>query len=150
MKPERLSPVDGPDDIQKSDSSSEMWDLTAGMCADIAAVGRAHHIPVLFMLIPALFGVDRGLPAQLQSGYGLDTTKIDQHQPARLMLRAMLAPGLSTVAVEPSFDSAAATGAQFYGHVDHHLSPAGHRLLERIVEPYAPAALTGAGTQEAR
>lgn len=145
-----LTPMSVPPGIERRDATSPMWDVTAQVCQDIARLAGAHHTPVLFVLIPAPFAVEPQLAKEVRTAFGIDSAKVDPSQPSRLMLKALRARGLTALAVEPTFDSAAAAGAQLYGHVDRHLSPAGHQLLDRLAMPEAASMLAAAHPSSVR
>lgn len=144
-----LSAMDIPVGILRRDASSPMWNVTAHVCANIATLAAQHGARTIFALIPPEYAVVPTEAAQIRDGFGIDSSSVDGNQPNRLLLRALRALHLTAVPAEPAFDSAAVKGVQIYGTVDRHLTPDGHRLLERVVEPVAANALAS-GARDAR
>lgn len=126
-----------PDEFRKSEAASPRWDVTSGMLADIAALAARRRIPTLFVLIPAPFQVEAGVFARFLRGFGVDSAQVDLDQPSRLVGERLRARGLPVIDALADFRAAEATGQQLYGNVDRHLSPRGHEVLARIVEPRA-------------
>jgi len=67
---------------------------------------------------------------------------VDLEQPERLLTDAMGPYHLDLVDVLAAFRGAASSGNRLYGTVDPHLSPEGHELLARLVEPVVAARLS--------
>jgi hypothetical protein len=124
-----------PDEFRRSAASSTRWDVTSGMLADIATLAARHRTPTLFVLIPAPFQVERGVFNQFVRGFNVDSSEVDLDQPSRLVGERLRAHGLTVIDVLPAFRAADSSGGKLYGRVDRHLTPAGHELLARLVEP---------------
>jgi hypothetical protein len=131
-----------PSELRRSQASSPRWSLTAGICAEIAQAARAGGVPSLFVLIPSPFEVDSVALAAFMSGFHVDPATVDVEQPTRLMDGALRARGLATLTMLSDFRSLVQHGTALYGTVDRHLTAAGNRELERLVEP-AVASLLG-------
>jgi hypothetical protein len=132
-----------PEELRRSQAASPRWDITADLCRDIAVSARAHGVPTLFVLIPTPFALDSATFDQARRGFGLRPEDVDLDQPTKKMAAALGARGLDFLDVLPGFRAAAARGSALYGHVDRHLTPAGHVLLTQLVTPALAAALTG-------
>ena len=133
-----------PDDLLRREASSPRWMVTAQILRDIRDLARAHKTPALFALIPASFQVDTGAFQRALRGYKLDATAVDPDQPERLLSDAMRAYGLDVIDLLPDFRRAEREGSRLYGTVDPHLSPQGHELLERLLEPAVAGRLSRA------
>jgi hypothetical protein len=133
-----------PDDLLRREASSPRWMVTAQILRDIRDLARAHNTPTLFALVPASFQVDTAAFHRALLGYKLDPAAVDVNQPERLLSDAMRAYGLDAIDVLPEFRRAAREGARLYGTVDPHLSPEGHDVLERLLEPAVTARLSHA------
>jgi GDSL-like Lipase/Acylhydrolase family len=133
-----------PDDLLRREASSPRWTVTAQILRDIRDLARAHKTPTLFALIPASFQVDTGAFQRALRGYKLDPTAVDLDQPERLLGDAMRGYGLDVIDLLPDFRRADRDGTRLYGTVDPHLSPDGHEVLERLLEPLVAARLSHA------
>ena len=94
------------------------------------------------MLIPAAFQVDTAAFYPALKGFKIDPAAVDLDQPDRLLTSAMRAHALDVVDVLSDFRQAVRSGTRLYGSVDPHLSPEGHELLERLIEPTVSARLS--------
>ena len=103
----------------------------------------------MFVLIPAPYQVDGAEFHRSLRGFRLDSTAVDLDQPDRLLTAAMRAHRVDVYDVLPDFRQAARTGSRLYGKVDRHPSPAGHDLLERVLEPLVIARLGAAARHAA-
>jgi len=124
-----------PDDMEQRSAASPRWDVTSGLLADIATLAARRHTPTLFVLIPAPFQVDTATFTQFRRGFGVDSSTVDLDQPNRMIGQRLEARHLNVIDVLAPFRAAAEDGARLYGKVDRHLSPRGHQLLARLVEP---------------
>jgi lysophospholipase L1-like esterase len=125
-----------PEEFRTRDAGSARWHVTTGICADLAALGAAHAIPVLFVLIPAPFQVEAAIFDEYVRGLGVDPDSVDVEQPTRIMRDSLAARGLEVLDLLPAFRAATADGASLYGRVDRHLSPAGHTRLADLLSPW--------------
>jgi hypothetical protein len=124
-----------PAELMRREAGSPRWVVTANICRDIAEVARQHGLPTLFVLLPTPFQVDREEFWRFVRGFGIDPATVDLEQPNRLVAAELRARGLRFVDVLPAFRDAHRAGRRLYGRVDRHLSPAGHELLARVLEP---------------
>lgn len=124
-----------PDELRKTTANTPRWDVTAGALADIAVAGQRRHIPTLFVLIPAPFQVDTATFTEFLQAFGVDATTVDLDQPERLIGDRLRARHLDVIDVLTPFRAANEGAPPLYGHVDRHLSPRGHQVLARLVEP---------------
>jgi hypothetical protein len=130
-----------PDDLLRREASSPRWAVTAQICRDIRDLASVHGVPSVFFLIPAPYQVDTAAFYRALKGFRIDQTAVDLEQPERLLSSAMAVYRLDVVDVLPDFRRAERSGSHLYGSVDPHLSPEGHDVLERLVEPVVQARL---------
>jgi len=130
-----LSPDYFPEEFTRREATSSRWDLTADICRDIAALASQQGIPTLFVLLPAPFQVDSDTFQQFLRGFGIDSATVDLDQPTRLMRQRLEVRHLGVLDALPAFRAAARAGTRLFGRVDRHLSPAGHAVLDSLVEP---------------
>ena len=130
-----LTAEEFPVGLLRQEAASPRWSVTADILSDIRDVARAHSVPTLFVLMPALYQVDTDEFHRSLRGFQIDSGAVDLDQPNRLLAAAMRAHHLEVLDVLPAFRQAQQAGRRLYGRVDRHLSPAGHELLARLVEP---------------
>jgi hypothetical protein len=140
-----LAATDPPTVVQRSMASAPMWDVTTRICVDIAAAGAAHHVPVVFAIIPASYQVDSAAFAYYVRGFKLDPAKLDADQPQRILDQSLISRGLTVVDVLPTFRARQRLGKPLYGHVDRHLSPLGHEILASQIKQPLQLALQSRG-----
>jgi len=141
----RLTAEYFPEDLLRRETTSPGWGVTAQIFRDIRDLALAHKVPTIFFLIPAPFQVDTAAFYRALKGFQIDAAAVDLDQPERLLTDAMRAYGLDVVDVLPEFRAAERSGSRLYGTVDPHLSPEGHQLLERLLEPAVAARLPHPG-----
>ena len=132
-------------EFMRSTADTPRWDVTAGICADIAAAAAQHGAPALFVLVPASFQVERSTFYEYLQGFNIDSSLVDVDQPNRLLADRLRARGLLVVDALPAFRAATADGTKLFGSVDRHLSPAGHELLASVVVPSIVRAMDSVG-----
>ena len=130
-----LTAEEFPVGLLREEAGSPRWSVTADILSDIRDVARAHSVPTLFVLIPAPYQVDSAEFHRSLRGFQIDSGAVDLDQPNRLLATAMRGHHLEVLDVLPEFREAQQAGSRLYGRVDRHLSPAGHDLLARLVEP---------------
>jgi len=133
-----------PSEFLRSDSTSSGWHVTTEICEAMASTAHRYRVPVVFVLVPTPFQTHRAVFGSYARAFKIDPASVDLDQPTRLMGDSLRAHGLLTLNALPGFRAAADSGAQLYGHVDPHLSPAGHDILERLVEPTVAGILRAA------
>jgi hypothetical protein len=127
-----------PLEYRREQATSPRWHNTAAIARDIRTVARGSRTPVLFVLIPERFQVYPDDFHRYLRGFGIDSTTVDVEQPSRLLNDAFRAESLVVIDALASMRAAAsATPERFYGRVDQHLSPAGHRALANVLVPEA-------------
>src|SRR5262245_38387386 len=139
-----LREIDLPPYFRRGDEASPRWEVTAGICRDIADEAGKRGAPTLFLLIPADFQVHTDEFFDYVQGAGIDAQAYDLDQPARLLGEALRAQGLDVVDLVPALRAAHGRGIRSFGKADRHLSPAGHDVIERAIEPLVLGALQGA------
>jgi lysophospholipase L1-like esterase len=136
-----LAEWDFPDEFRRSKAAGPQWDITADLCAQIAALGESEHAKVLFVVIPQYAQMHpEAVPAYARS-FGIDPADADVDQASRLLIAAMAAKGLNLVDALPALRAANHPDHPVFGEVDHHLSAAGHRVVAELVAPLLQAAL---------
>jgi hypothetical protein len=147
-----LTTIEVPAELRRSEAGSPRWGVTADILADIDSLGKAHGIPTVFALIPAIEQVEPAVLKDRLKSFGIDSATLDLDQPERLMTHELELRHLSYVSLLPALRSAQARGVTLYGRVDMHPSADGHRvmwdgiapLLARgLGAPYQPAPATG-------
>jgi hypothetical protein len=122
--------------FRRSEASSPYWNVTANVCSEIAALGDLHGIETLFVVIPTFIQVDPRKREEFLRGFRVAPDEVDFEQPNRLLGDALLDHELTVLDALATFREARATGTQLFGRVDPHLTPDGHDLLERFIEPH--------------
>jgi hypothetical protein len=122
------------------------WDVTAGICADLAAFARERGAAVLFMVVPQFIQMDPEAMARYAHALEIDLATVDLDQPNRRLTAAMTARGLDVIDLLDSLRSAHGRGPSMYGRVDRHFSPAGHLATAREVEPWLGRVLGATST----
>ena len=130
-----LTAEEFPVGLLRQEAASPRWSVTADILSDIRNVARAHGVSTLFVLIPAPYQVDSAEFHRSLRGFQIDSGAVDLDQPNRLLAAAMRGHHLEVLDVLRAFREAQQAGGRLYGRVDRHLSPAGHELLARLVEP---------------
>lgn len=129
------------DVFRLSELSAEGWGLTADICEEIARLAEAHDVPTLFVFLPASYQVAPDVFHQYVRGFGIDTATVDLDQPNRILGQAFQKRGLVVIDVLSDFRDAYQNGTGLYGRIDRHFSPAGHDLVEQLIEPAIAAYL---------
>jgi hypothetical protein len=138
----RLTATDFPAVLLRSEATSPRWEVTAEICRDIAALGARQGAPTLFFLVPTPYQVDRHAFEEFLREFDVDSTKLDLDQPNRLLFEVLERDSPRVLDALSAFRSAQRAGIRLYGSVDRHLSPGGHDVLERFIEPTIAALLT--------
>ena len=129
-----LSPVFIPPALLRASAAGPEWADTAQICAGLAA--DAGSVPVLFVLLPAIYQVDRALFERHVQLLGVDPDAVDLDQPSRLLLPQLRARELTALDATPALRAAWQAGARdLYGRVDTHFEPEGHRVVAELLEP---------------
>jgi len=130
-----LAEWDFPEDIRRSRAESSRWDVSAHICERIAAMADSNGVHAEFVLIPQYAQMQPDAIDAYARSFGVDPADVDVDQPNRLLLAAMRARGLDVIdALEP-LRAAFRGGTSVFGHVDHHLSADGHRVVAGLVAP---------------
>ncbi len=120
---------------------AERWELTADIGKEIARLAEAHDVPTLFVFLPASYQVAPDVFHQYMRGFGIDSATVDLDQPNRLLGQAFQNRGLVVIDVLSDLRKAYQNGLRPYGRIDRHFSPAGHDLVEQLIEPTIAAYL---------
>lgn len=135
-----------PVDLLRREAGSPRWSVTAQICRDIRDAAATHRTPTVFVLIPAPYQVDTADFAEALGEFKIAPAAVDLEQPDRLLVEAMRPYRLTVFDALPELRRREEAGARLYGSVDRHLSPAGHDVLERLVEPVVTPYLSRSGT----
>ena len=130
-----------PVELLRSEDRSPRWSVTADICQDIAEEGRRRGVPTVFVLIPTSLQIDRDEFWRFARGFRIDPETVDLEQPNRRLALELTTRGLRIIDALPAFRDEHRAGQQLYGRVDRHLAPAGHEVLERLLEPIVAAYL---------
>lgn len=137
-----------PDEFRRSEATAARWDVTAELCADIAAEAARHNVPLLFVLIPTPWQVETGVWRQYLASFQIDSAAVDLDQPNRLLTERLRARGILVHDPLDQLRARAAAGEKLYGSVDRHFTPAGHAALEAYVLPLMRERLREAQTRQ--
>ena len=140
-----LTAEEFPIDLLRREAGSPRWSVTGEICRDIRESAAAHGVPVLFVLVPAPYQVDSVDFSQALREFKIDPGAVDLDQPDHLLAEAMRPYRLTLLDALPEFRRGAKAGGRLYGSVDRHLSPEGHDVLERLLEPVVAAAISKPG-----
>lgn len=121
-----------PEELRRDRADDPAWDLTARILAELDDVSRSRGVPALFALAPSDYQVDPELLRRHARALGVDPSLLDAEQPNHLLGSRLRERGLRTVDLLPAL-RAADEGAELYGEVDPHFSPAGHRAMWRAL-----------------
>lgn len=99
------------------------------LLGEIAAVGRAHRLPVIFVRIPSKLETDPAAWQRLQHQLGFDPAAYDLETASRLLAGFSAATGTVIEDPLPEFRAATADGERLYFLHDGHLNATGHRVL---------------------
>jgi hypothetical protein len=131
----KLSGAELPLEIRRSTAAKPWWSITAMLCDSIAQAAAAHGAAALFVLVPDATQVYPDMLQQYLKGTGVDSSAVDIDQPSRLFSAYLRFHHLNVIDATPALKAASKNGQPLYGKVDTHLTPAGHDVLERVVEP---------------
>lgn len=131
----KLTGTDLPQEIRRSAAAKPWWNITAMLCDSIAQAATAHGAAALFVLLPDATQVYPDMLRRYLQGMGVDSTAVDIDQPSRLFSAYLRFHHLDVIDATPALQAASKNGQPLYGRLDTHLTPAGHDVLERVVEP---------------
>lgn len=139
-----LSAVYFPGTLLRSKADAPMWANTVSICADMAALARAHRMPIMFLLLPDVVQVQRSTLVDEAASFGIDPANVDVDQPNRRLGALMAEQGLTVLDATDTLRAVERAGERLYGKVDSHFSPAGHVVAGAYLEPTVLAALKAA------
>lgn len=125
-----------PSVLLREQATSPAWDVTATICADLATVAREQGVAVRFVVIPQYLQLDSALTATYARAVGVDPDLVDSDQPNTRLVAALATKGLEVIDALPALRAAHRSGVNPYGRFDRHLSPEGHAVVARLVEPW--------------
>jgi len=115
-------------------ADSPDWETTGTILKEIAVEFGRYNIPVIFVLLPAIYQVQPETFLEYAAGFGIDPSTIDLDQPNRILSRALEKAGLMSVDTTPVLKEAAARGEVLYGAVDPHFTARGHRIVAELLQ----------------
>lgn len=116
--------------LRKRAQSSERWDITAGICSNIADLASEYGSRTVFVIIPSQFQVYERRFREAIAGFDVDPEEVvDLEVPNRRLSEELREKGLRVIDLLPTLQRRAEQGVQVYGSVDAHLSPSGHRIV---------------------
>ncbi len=131
-----LSPLYIPPGVMLDAADEPIWTVTANIAADIDRAAAEQGVPILFVLIPADYQIDRELFDKHVELYGIDPAQVDLDQPSRLLMAEFETRDLNVVDLTPVLLEAYADGeTELYGRIDVHLAPDGHRVVAEYLAP---------------
>lgn len=157
-----LSPYYFPRVMKSSMAKSPDWALTVEILKSIEQEARMHETPVVFVLLPASYQVDKKAFDWYVNSFEIDPEKVDIDQPSRILATSLKRSSLAVFDTMPSLRKAQDEGnLPLYGKVDPHFSPDGHRVVAQylapLVRPYLEpggqahqVTLTGSESSETR
>lgn len=135
-----------PAELTPSPAIDAAWQSTADTLAEIVALGGAHGVPVLVVVLPSHYQVVPEALALYTMGFDLDAHSLDPRLPNRLLDAALRERGVAFVDALPALEAAQRAGTAVYGSVDTHLNARGHEVVfEAIREPLLRAIAGGDG-----
>ena len=115
-------------------AESAMWSVTADILESIDAQAAAHGIPVVFVLLPAVYQVDEKQFHDYIKYFEIDPSNVDLNQPNRLLMAEMEKRGLVVIDTTPALRAALAVGHnELYGRVDRHFGPDAHAVVAEVL-----------------
>lgn len=119
-----------------SEAESPRWEITGGLCADIAATAKAYGVETLFVLLPGAYHVDPEMGLGYARAVGLGPDEVDLQQTSRLLGAELTRRDLRWIDLTAPLSELRAAGIETHGRVDTHLSPEGHAAVARqLLEP---------------
>jgi hypothetical protein len=115
--------------------NSQAWMTTAAICRDIDSVFEAHDVPVLFVLLPAVYQVNEEIFYEHVTAFNIDIDSVDLEQPNKLLAQAFAANSLELIDPLPYIRERSADGFSLYGSVDRHFSARGHQATGEYLLP---------------
>jgi hypothetical protein len=123
-----LSAIYFPEEFLASEADSFRWDLTEEILGNVAAEAQARNVPLVFVMLPTHFQVERGRLEQHLRVHGLDPAEVRIDQPNEILGERLRRRGLTVLDPLPDLRAAYEDGERLYGGVDPHFSAAGHRV----------------------
>jgi lysophospholipase L1-like esterase len=125
-----------PEHLLRTNASDQRWEITGQILAAMRDEAKQRNLPIMFVLLPSTFQVDPAYLEWARQAFGITSEEIDIEQPSRLLTAIGQQQQLDMVDLQPAFRKAHDEGAVLFGTVDSHLSPAGHELVLRTIEPH--------------
>jgi len=138
-----------PSTLVRSQAKSGLWDVTAGIAADIAAVAEEHNVQIIFAILPADYQVDEQLGESFAKGFSLDASLIDLDQSNRFLVEKMQEKDLLVLDTTGDLRQAFLDGQNPYAALDRHLSVSGHRVVLNKIFPLVDSMLNDQIDKEA-
>jgi hypothetical protein len=138
-----------PNTLVRSHAESGLWDVTAGIASDIAAVAGENRVPVMFVILPADYQIDEKLGENFARGSSIDPSLIDLDQSSRVLAEKMKEMDLVVIDTTDILRQAFLDGQTPYAEFDRHLSESGHRIVVNRILPLVNSLLSDRITKKA-
>ncbi len=123
--------------LLREEASAERWQVSAETCGLLADEVAERGLPVLFVLLPGIWQIDRQTAETTAHAVGLEPREIDMDQPSLRMMLELEKIGLQVIDITPAMRTAWAAGREaLYGTVDYHFAAGGHRVVAEAVTPH--------------
>ena len=113
--------------LLKENATSQAWEISADVCAEIVRTSNEHDLPVVFLLVPGVYMVDEEAAIKYANALSIDHDAYDLRQASTIMGKLLKEKGVDAVDLTDRFKSSG--GAELFGKVDTHLSPKGHEVV---------------------
>lgn len=132
----RLTAVEVPSEIRRSQATSSRWRFTGDILARIDSLAAKHGTPAAFFLIPSIEQVEPEILELRSKAFGISPDSLDLDQPGQLLSAELERHRLSFVSLLGPLREAQVRGVTLYGKVDMHPSAEGHRVMWDAVAPF--------------
>ncbi|MEP7353423.1 MAG: hypothetical protein ABI824_09365 [Acidobacteriota bacterium] len=124
-----------------TDQSSSRWDVTTTICRSIAEEFASHKVPVIFVLVPTPYQVDKDTFETYRRAFKIDPKSVDLEQPNKLMNTRLRQANLTVLDPLEEMRKVEDQGQELYGSFDSHLNANGHKELAKLLMPFIASSL---------
>lgn len=144
-----LTPYYFPSVMKKATANSGRWQLTADILLDIERLASSYNTPVLFVLLPASYQVNKKTFDWYLNSFDIDPALVDLDQPSKILTSELTKRNLKVIDTTGALRKAYINGAgELYGKVDPHFAPKGHQVAAETLMPYIRSYYQGTGSDE--
>ncbi len=122
-----------PDVFRKTFASSPDWKATVAVYREIRWEFERRGTPVVFVLLPASYQVQREIFQSYVDAFGIEQSAIDLDQPNRILACAFADDSMTLLDPLEAMRIKALRGASLFGQVDRHLNASGARVVSRFL-----------------